>query len=1240
MWSKADRIGGLRLYLKGDVLMKCFKLLLLFLAMTVTVSCSRPSHENKSTIRLSIPTKSKVGAYATLSASHAIINVSGPDMPNPILWDWDACPQGCMGGMTMTLPDSIPIVVPANHDYLIQVLVVYEDSDTGQAEFNYGDSSNSDFLTYTRIKDPDVSIPITIQSISTGDGKMVNIRGRYLDTAASGPSGRVGVYYQPVGDKPRMKIKNTFMYSGFSEFFAIDGLSFDYILEDQQRILLTDFSPSSPDLAASAHLLYVNIPSPIYQVDTSTGSTRYNLENSDSATKTRAIGYFGSGAATASVCFDKADSPIALGGYVTSTSGTPLYYTGNNSAASSLNINGGSSTCPAGIENESFIKFHYDKFNDNDGVNFRGAFLAQISAGSLNQDQNFVNIESQNNSSALLKWTFVPGLIVDRTTIFRNDNFSPELERVLYRENGVDCNKLFGLGFYVATEVKGSEITLASLTSGKSEVMVCPVINGKLLGGITANLRSFSLSSQPCIAGYYRDNKGICQPNLNNSTYEVRTYSFPNAQGELITTGSCKNIDIELINPGTNTSVTAGSNMNLRVLSGSISSGTFYGDLNCSATKILATAGFGGWPFSDNSGNAQIFDFQYRNLAWPAGVNKLSLSFRAGPVNTKDHFIFELDLGAGTLNPAVHRDACVGSPCSGGPNHPYVRIEAAYTNTGVSPIQNDGNGNYRIKNNACYEVKAALYGVSAGSGPSPHYYVTGGSSVNIALSSASFPNLYFYTTPDCSTASLTSTNVFVPTGTFNSPNFSLKYDVATSGTLTLNFAHLTSTDGTVSFGNNWQNVNYFIIDPNVTNGSGGGGSNFQINGAGNTYPINTCIQFSVNNPTGANTDVSFWESGNATGGTFYQGLSCGGTVVSAGSFVNIGYPTSANFSYYISSTGGSVSLNVTDGSANSYGDGHYDIINVWDPLNSTSTCNYLSGGYSNRYACECNSGFTWSLLQGRCQTGLGCADDSFYDSSNSTCYSIPFASGGFVLGFGNSQPKVSVNNCSRFEVTVGSGISGSVYLNANASQGTLYDNPRCTTAIPYPAGINSKRDFYYYTTNNSFPQNITAGTQSGISTATLQITSGTFAGCSLNTFYDPVSNSCPPAYGVFIAYWNGNVAAWNPLVNNFSVSSNACTPILLRYYEKIGDGNINFTNATTTVNVDLQLSQGSFYNNNDPSCVSISSGSHSTFITVGSLTSGSFYIKGGNPGTTTLNTNISAPSFLMGVLPVTNGSFW
>lgn len=1046
------------------------RFLFLILVGLFAFGCSRPSLENKSTIRLSIPNQSKMDAYSTLEAAHAIVNISGPDMPNPILWDWDACPQGCFGNTSrMTLPSSITLDVPANHDYLVQVLVAYEDSSTGQMEFDYGDSSNSDTLSYVRIKDPDVSIPIYIQSISNGGGKMVHIKGRYLDTTNSGPSGRVGVYYQPAGNKPRMKIMNTFMYSGFSEFFAVDGLAFDYILEDQRRLLLTGFTPSSPDLVASPHLLYVNQPSSIYRLDMSSGSAVYYPSGHQGDSDLKAIGYFGSGVQNVSVCYDSVNSQIAINNYAISATGTPLYYSGSNYSASTINVNGGVNPCPQGTENENFMKFRYQNFDFNNGVNFWGAFLAQTSTGSMNQGMNFVAVESQSTTSAILKWTYVPGLIVDRTAIFQNDNFTSDMERVLYRENGIDCNKLFGLGFYSVGEVAGTQTTLSNMTSGKTEVVICPVINGKLLSGIDAGLRWHTISSQNCPAGYYRDASGNCQPSVVQTGYGVRSYSFPMNTSELITTGSCKNIDIELTSGSAQTLVTAGSTMNFKVISGSVSSGTFYQGFNCNTANQLTTSGYGDWPYTDDNNNPQMFSYQYRDTSWPASASHLQLSFRAGPVNFEDHFIFQLDLGASFNNPAVHADTCVGSPCSnnnGG--NPYVRFEPLWVNTNVSPIQSDNNGNYRIKNNACYQVKASLYNVSSGSGPSPHYYVTGGSGVSVAISTASYANLSFYTAPDCSSGSVTGTNLYISTGSTDSQSFGMRYNMAVvSSTFSLNFSHMTSSDGTISFGNGWQNVNYFFIDPNISNGTGNG-----------------------------------------------------------------------------------------------------------------STVN---------------------------------------------------------LGFGGSQSRLSFNDCTRFEVTVGSGVSTSVYMNVTGGTiGYIFDNPRCTNPVPYPVSVNSKRDLYYLTNDTNLPHYLSAGTVAGIYTATLQITTGSYEYCSSDSYYDPMFLTCSSLYTVRVEQWNGS--SWMHLINNFSMPVNACVPARMSFFEKLGNDAVNITNASFSVSADISLSQGTFYT--DSSCSTVTGGSLTATIPYNNISSGSFYIRNGYQTNTNLSTAISAPTLMMGPLPTTSGSFY
>jgi hypothetical protein len=226
--------------------------LTIFLGWGLTACDRKASDSSKLSLVLPI-SSSQQKQVSALSGelAHLVVNISGPGLPGgTILQVWDQC-KDCAVSMPVPNPFIIDGIPYSADPRLIQVLAVYQDSDYGMAFF-YGD-------ILAVMNQPDVSTVINLDLLNSSSAMTSGrIAGRYMDWSGGGPTGRVNIMYEPPG-KPRMVIQKSSIINGWFEFFALDVINFDYVLEDG-RVLFDNVNLNSSELMANSRLLNINIP--------------------------------------------------------------------------------------------------------------------------------------------------------------------------------------------------------------------------------------------------------------------------------------------------------------------------------------------------------------------------------------------------------------------------------------------------------------------------------------------------------------------------------------------------------------------------------------------------------------------------------------------------------------------------------------------------------------------------------------------------------------------------------------------------------------------------------------------------------------------------------------------------------------------------------------------------------------------------------------------------------------------
>lgn len=470
--------------------------------LILNIGCTRAA---KDVAKLNLSIASSVDGNGTLSSTmqlaHVSINVTGTGIAAPIIQTWDAC-RGCT--VQNPTPSSFALTVPSGAGRLIQILAVYEDSETSQMAFYYGDVTKDLNLA-------EDTAAITVDQVGQGVVTSGRVAGRYFTTTTTGPTGLVDIKYNPGNGKPSLIVDNGVIVNGWFSLFMLSGANLQYVVRDTKEVLWGqevsfDSAPMDPAENSGAYFnqrVRAFIPVHIEQRSESGGVTTYRKQDAE----THVWGYWGPGAVGKRVCtsgLDNSPTPSRIKMY---TSGTPESASGF-SVGHYINWNiapptkaqltdivspygyvifqGGvsmSSNCdsiPDTFANQftNFQKVTLNLVDGNGGdsvAGFMGIFRG-------NSNNGFATISSADPK--VISGSILPGVdeVFNGVRLFKrvnNDEFRLEIPR---------CHELASHGFEPASSTDAvldssglfsltSNITAAEGTSGVSAVL-CPVKAG------------------------------------------------------------------------------------------------------------------------------------------------------------------------------------------------------------------------------------------------------------------------------------------------------------------------------------------------------------------------------------------------------------------------------------------------------------------------------------------------------------------------------------------------------------------------------------------------------------------------------------------------------------------------------------------------------------------------------------------------------------------------------------------
>jgi hypothetical protein len=275
-----------------QILLKAFLDLALVLPVLLFVTlsgCFRPVSQESSMVSLAVP--SQIGQSTSPGVlSHAIINITGAGIVEPIVQTWDAHDES-------DIPTSFTLQVPNGEGRLIQFLGVYKNSTEGMSIY-YGDVLHS-----IKINDETINIPVA--SLSSGAAIEGHISGRYLTSAEGGPTGAIKVKFFPP-NKPSLLIMRDDIYNGWFNLFILDGdpnLKMGYELPDGTMLWGRPVSLMDAEFQPGPAVLRAALPLSYFQRNEEETPT-WVLK----APSSRLFGWFGPGAGEKVVC--RGDSEI------------------------------------------------------------------------------------------------------------------------------------------------------------------------------------------------------------------------------------------------------------------------------------------------------------------------------------------------------------------------------------------------------------------------------------------------------------------------------------------------------------------------------------------------------------------------------------------------------------------------------------------------------------------------------------------------------------------------------------------------------------------------------------------------------------------------------------------------------------------------------------------------------------------------------------------------------------------
>ncbi|KYG65527.1 hypothetical protein AZI86_00155 [Bdellovibrio bacteriovorus] len=198
-------------------------LTLAMFSFAFNLGCERNA-SNKSRITLALPSelqerieKSQVSTYTALKLHHVALQITAPDIVNPIRVILDS------QGDNVALPSTIEVEIPPGDNRLVQLIAAYAADESDSPWIYYGDVTQS-------LKKSIENITLPVYKLGgAGVTTMSRITGRFLTSTNAGPTGVLEMVYRPAG-KPSMPVDKKPIYAGWFETSSFADVPVDYII--------------------------------------------------------------------------------------------------------------------------------------------------------------------------------------------------------------------------------------------------------------------------------------------------------------------------------------------------------------------------------------------------------------------------------------------------------------------------------------------------------------------------------------------------------------------------------------------------------------------------------------------------------------------------------------------------------------------------------------------------------------------------------------------------------------------------------------------------------------------------------------------------------------------------------------------------------------------------------------------------------------------------------------------------
>lgn len=473
-------------------MLRFIKLSSLAIALSVSFGCTKKAEVTSVSMQMPDWNKltqknGKTGALSIVKVvDRVMINISGPDIPTPIVYIWQLDRDNLSSEVIPTPPAEFELTVPRGSSRLIQVLTLIQDYNTatqnkeGEMVFYYGDVTKN----LVNAVEP-VNIALAVASNSTGEG---SISGRYFNADGSTPTGVVNMYFAPPGKNP-MIVERTSIFSGYFNFFLLPDVPFTYRLENG-AVLFNSITTASFATGLGGRAIHVSVPQ---------GYREYGGGGSRSFVSPRGkiLGFFGPGAGltTREMCFPT--SVVAISGfYDAAVSGDPIYWNFNSAnQADARVITGGTASsgglcAGGGTFGTQILSLNTNRLIYGDSpLPMRGPFQ-EFTQGSYS---SFLNVTQTGATQLLVDWEYLPGVVgssVDGVGIFYrvfgvNENLDDEWH------DSAPCNKLSEYGYSEITRVAAGSgpvsaytwnttaSVISSRNAGRLKTLICPYANAR-----------------------------------------------------------------------------------------------------------------------------------------------------------------------------------------------------------------------------------------------------------------------------------------------------------------------------------------------------------------------------------------------------------------------------------------------------------------------------------------------------------------------------------------------------------------------------------------------------------------------------------------------------------------------------------------------------------------------------------------------------------------------------------------